>query len=115
MAQYGTKVGIMNIGATPKTFYQGDTLNALLTFTSNGTAIDMTGYTFDSWITNSGAQVEEITVDDTDLANGQITLQLDGTTSAGITAGTYNWYLRWTDTNTIDTTVVAGLFIVTSI
>ena len=76
----------------------GDDWGVQLTFTSGGTAIDLTGYTFAANIYNSGTTVAQaITVTTTDLANGIIDLSLSDTETTTLGRGRWMWSLQYTN------------------
>lgn len=83
---------------------QGDELSLVLDFD-----IDLTGYTFASSVTDSAGDSKTITVTNTDLAAGQITLSLSETDSADLAVGIGRWRLSWT-VSTVKRTVLAGRF-----
>lgn len=65
---------------------RGDNWTRLFRF-----SIDLTGYTFSC----KTADGDTITVTDTDLASGEITLSMSSTITAELTNGV-GWYLDWT-------------------
>lgn len=83
----------------------GDDLSMLCDFN-----ISLSGYTFVAKVTKGDGAEVSMTVVNTDLPNGQITLSL--TDSQISTLGTENqWYLAWTITGTTRR-VLAGDFMV---
>ena len=107
MAQISGTAGTLNIDVI-----QGDTMSILLDFTSNGTVLNLTGYTFSSYVMLNGAQVVAITTANTSLINGQVTISLTNTQTAALTAKTYDWYFRWVDLASTVKTVITGSFVV---
>jgi hypothetical protein len=83
----------------------GDDLSQLIDFD-----IVLTGYTFVSKVEH-GATTTDITVTNTNLATGQITLGLTDAQITAIGSGSHRWYLAWT-TGTTTRRVLAGTFIV---
>jgi hypothetical protein len=79
----------LNISVTTR-----EDLNKLLSFTltSTGAVVDLTGKTFTAAVLH-GTSSTTITVTNTDLTNGQITLTLDKASHATIGAGVHRWYL----------------------
>ena len=71
---------------------QGDDMSILLDFD-----IDLTGYTFESKVVEADETETVITVVETDLSNGQITLTLSDTLSALISVATHSWFLDRTN------------------
>ena len=73
--------------------------------------IVLTGYTFVAKIVESNGTETAITVTDTDLANGKITLSSTASSrdAASLTTETYDWYLTWTVSGA-DRRVLAGNF-----
>ena len=75
---------------------KGDDLSILLDFD-----IDLTGYTFESKVVESDATETVITVTDTDLSAGQITLSMTDTLSDALAATKdrtpHRWYLDRTN------------------
>jgi len=86
----------------------GDDLSKLIDFD-----ISLVGYTFEAKVEPSdGSTAVSMTVANTDLANGQITIGLTDTQITAIGAGTTNkWYLTWTISGA-SRRVLAGKFIV---
>lgn len=101
---------------------QGDELNVAV-----DASIDLTDYTFEavvyatsasttgSWSGSSGLLVGEteatFSINVVDLEEGQINLGLtEAQTEALSPAGSYRWYLRWTDGDGVTRTVLAGEF-----
>jgi len=68
----------------------GDDLAILLDFD-----ISLTGYTFESTVVKPSGNTA-ITVTNTNLASGQITLSLTDVQITAIGVGTWYWYLTWT-------------------
>ena len=110
MAQLQNTTGTLNLEVI-----QGDTLNVLLNFTSSGTPINLTGYTFTSYVMLNGSQVQAITITNTSLANGQVTISLTSNQTGALTAKIYDWYFRWVDTGSLTTTIITGAFVVTAL
>lgn len=83
-----------------------DDLSLLLDFD-----VDLTGYTFSAKIVESDDTETTITVTNTDLTNGKITLSSTASSrdTANLEADTYAWYLTWTTSST-DRRVLAGDF-----
>ena len=75
---------------------QGDDLSILVDFD-----IDLTGYTFESKVVETDGTEVVITVTETDLSAGQVTLEMTDTLSTALTltdTGTFHsWYLDRTD------------------
>ena len=94
MAELLQQPGELNITVTSK-----DDLPILLDFD-----IDLTGYTFTAYV-NSTA----MTIVETDLANGQVTISLTDTQLTALTPGPHKWYFKWND-GTNDRVVLAGVF-----
>lgn len=85
---------------------QGDDMSILLDFD-----IDMTGYTFAASTDEVDGSTTTITVAETDLANGQITLTMTDTLSAAIAVGVHKWYLDRTNAGS-QRRYLAGDFVV---
>lgn len=83
----------------------GDDFSMLIDFD-----ISLTGYTFESKVTKPSGDVT-ITVTNTDLSAGQITLSLTDVQITSIGFGRYSWYLTWT-TGSASRRVLAGDFTV---
>lgn len=75
-------------------------------------SISLTGYTFSAEIVSAitGAQVVAITVTNTNLSAGQVTLSLTGAQTSAIARGSYLWRLRWTSPAGEVRTVLEGIF-----
>ena len=73
--------------------------------------INLTGYTFVAKVQASGGTETTITVTNTDLTNGQITLSLTTAQITAIGEGAHNWYLTWT-VGGLPRRAVAGDFII---
>lgn len=99
MADITQLPGNLNIATT---IY--DDLSILLDFN-----IALTGYTFSSKIVKDGAETT-ITVTNTSLATGQITLSVANTVLAGVGAGNHDWYLSWITNTAVDRRVLIGKF-----
>ena len=69
---------------------QGDDLSILLDFD-----IDLTGYTFESKVVETNGTETVITVAETDLSAGQITLTMTDTLSEALTATSNNTFHSW--------------------
>jgi len=70
----------------------GDDLSLLLDWD-----INLTGYTFEGKISKAGTgTITDITIINTDLAAGKITLILTDTQILALGAEVHGWYLRWT-------------------
>jgi hypothetical protein len=80
-----------------------DDFSALLDFD-----ISLVGYTFTSYVEH-GTSTTAITVTNTSLANGQITISLTNAQLAAIGQDKHKWYLSWND-GTNDRAVLAGTF-----
>jgi hypothetical protein len=74
----------------------GDDLSITLVAKQDSSAIDLTGYTFESKVDIGGSYVV-FTVDNTDFATGIIVLTMTDTLSAGIPLGENSWYLDRTN------------------
>jgi len=98
MATYEQLPGTLNIVTTTQ-----DDLSILLDFD-----ISLTGYTFVSYVQYGSSQTA-ITVTNTNLAAGQITLSLTDAQLTAIGNGTYGWYLKWNN-GTADRKILAGEF-----
>jgi hypothetical protein len=83
----------------------GDDLSQLIDFD-----IVLTGYTFVAKVEH-GATTTDMTVANTSLATGQITIGLTDAQITTIGSGSHRWYLAWT-TGTTTRRVLAGTFIV---
>ena len=70
--------------------------------------IDLSAYTFVSAVTHEGTSTT-ITVTNTDLSAGQVTISLTDAQLAVIGQGTHKWYLKWND-GTNDFVALAGSF-----
>lgn len=70
--------------------------------------IVLTGYTFSAKVVHASTTTD-ITVANTDLSVGQITLSLTDAQIDAIGAGVHKWYLTWT-TGTTSRRVLAGDF-----
>ncbi len=71
---------------------KGDDMSILIDFD-----IDITGYTHTASTVELDASTTAITVVDTDLGNGQITLTMTDTLLGAIAVGTHKWYLDRTN------------------
>jgi len=100
MADISQQPGELNITTTTD-----DDLSILLDFD-----IVLTGYTFTSKVEHVGTTTT-ITVTNTDLSTGKITISLTNIQLTAIGEGTHRWYLDW-NTGTADRRVLAGEFIV---
>jgi hypothetical protein len=89
--------GTLNIKTTAV-----DDLSFLLDFD-----VVLTGYTFSSKVVANS--LTSITVTDTDLSAGKITLSLTDVQLTAIGTGSFLWYLDWT-TGTTTRRVLAGTF-----
>ena len=73
--------------------------------------ISLTGYTFDAAIVHKGSDVKSaLTVTNTNLASGQITISADDSALLAIPLDKHFWYLRWTDGSGNVRRVLAGDF-----
>ena len=101
MADYEQLPGELNI----KTSISDD-LSILLDFD-----IDLTGYTFTANMLKAGTETATaLTVTNTSLPSGQITISTTNTTLATLGSGIHRWYLKWINPSTIDRKVLAGKF-----
>jgi hypothetical protein len=98
MADIEQLPGELNITTTAD-----DDLSVLLDFD-----VVLTGYTFVAKVEHYQTTTT-ITVTNTDLAAGKITISLTNTQLTAIGAGIHKWYLNWT-TGTTDRRVLAGTF-----
>lgn len=91
------------------TVAQGDDFSLALDFD-----IDLTGYTFVAKVKMSAdEELIAMSVTETDLSAGQITLVLTDTQTAEIVVATHKWFLVWTTSGTsLIRNVLAGNFIV---
>ena len=71
---------------------QGDDMSLLVDFD-----IDLTGYTFESKVVEADETETVITVVETDLSTGKITITLSDTDSALISAAKHSWFLDRTN------------------
>ena len=94
-------------GEANLTISQGDDMSFLVDFD-----IDLTGYTFESKVVESDGTETVITVTDTSLANGQITITMTDTLSAALSAEIHKWYLDRTNAGS-QQRLLAGDFKVT--
>lgn len=69
----------------------GGDFSMLIPFKIGESPFPLTGYTFESKVDGVA-----ITVTNTDLASGQITLSLTDTQVIALGAGKHTWYLIWT-------------------
>mgnify|MGYP001563702499 CR=1 FL=1 len=73
--------------------------------------IVLTGYTFTAKVSAEGmGTLTTITVTNTSLATGQITLSLADTVLATIGRGDHSWYLQWATDTSVDRRVLEGDF-----
>jgi hypothetical protein len=111
-------------------FVVGDELNVALAFTTGGsspTAINLTGYTFESRVYvptfgnpdgavgsggyTVGATAVNFTVLPVSRTGGTVNIGLTETQTAALNPAVgYRWYFRWTDTSGVTLTVLAGTF-----
>ena len=112
-------------------FVAGDELNVGLAFKSgsgtNATAINLTGYTFESRVFvpvfsnpdgsmgagayTMGSTAATFTVSTVSLTGGTVNIGLTETQTSALSAAVgYRWYFRWTDTSGVTTTVLSGTF-----
>ena len=114
----------------PLTVVVGDQLDVGLTFTTSTTpptAINLTGYAFESKIVTQtfanpdggmgagayavGATAATFTISAVNLAAGQINIGLTEIQTAGLSPSVgYRWFFRWTDTFGATLTVLSGPF-----
>lgn len=98
MADLDQRPGELNITTTTS-----DDLSILLDFD-----IVLTGYTFTAFVEHDGTSTA-ITIVNTNLATGQITISLTNTQLTTIGTGYHFWYLAWNDSS-LDRRVLAGNF-----
>ena len=70
--------------------------------------IDLSGYTFASAVKHAATSTT-ITVTNTDLSAGQVTISLTDAQIGTIGGGTHKWYFKWND-GTNDFVALAGSF-----
>lgn len=100
MATITNKPGTLNIETTR------DDFSALVDF-----GIVLTGYTFEAVIIHKNSDnTTPITVTNTSLADGQITLSVQDTALALVPYDKHDWYLCWTDGSGNKRKVLAGTF-----
>ena len=100
MANLTQTAGELNIKTTR------DNFSMLATFN-----ISLTGYTFEAYIVHKNSDVNSaLTVTNTNLASGQITISADDSVLAAIPLDKHFWYLRWTDGSGNVRRVLAGDF-----
>lgn len=100
MADITQVPGVLNITTT-----QGDDLSILLDFD-----ITLTSYTFSSKIKRADT-LYTITVVNTDLSTGKITLTASNTLLETIPNGEYSWYLDWVTDASVNRRVLSGKFV----
>lgn len=79
-------------GSLSLAFVSGDDFSTLVDF-----SIDMTGYAVEAEILSAvtGTTVLAFTVAIQSAANGQVSLSLSDSQTAGLKRGTYRWAMRW--------------------
>lgn len=95
-------------GTLDLSFVKGDEINFAVDFD-----VDLTGYTLEAAIYNSGVAAATVvatpTITATSLTNGQLGIGLTETqTNALAAGGRFRWYLRWVTPGNVTRTVLAG-------
>lgn len=86
MVDFTQTPGVLNIEAT-----QGDDFSVLVDFD-----ISLTGNTFEAKVDESNGDQTTITVTNTDLSEGQITLSISDTLMGALALDVHKWYLDQT-------------------
>lgn len=99
------------------TIDQGTTFNTTIDLANDdGTAINVTNYTFESQIRKSyysSNATANITITIEDAPNGNIRLAMTSANTANIKAGRYLYDIKMTDTAGVTTRVLEGIVTVT--
>ncbi len=94
------------------TLQQGDTFTLSINWTSDDYVVDLTGYTAEFILRQSGVAVMTLTSDDGDItldAFGNVTITGSATDTAALTPGSGDYGLRLTSYGGVVTTLLAGM------
>lgn len=103
-----------DVGQHDIKLHQGATYSRLFTIYSDAaqtTPLDMTGYTFAAQVRSKSGDdtlIATLTITDTDLPNGEITIGLAKTATAALTAFKAKWDLIATDSGGTATKFIEG-------
>lgn len=93
------------------TIYQGDTFTLPLHFKDDaGNSINLTGWQWKAEVrpTYNGVLTQSMTIEETDIANGRVTLKISAANTANIVAGDYVWDVQAEHTDSTIRTYLAG-------
>lgn len=87
----------------------GDSFSKLLTFTQNATPLVLTGYTVTAYVDKNDGTQTALTIVNTSLAAGQVTVSLTPTQITALGEGSHKWWVYYTN-GTIARRITAGDF-----